>query len=286
LRVIYAIACLAAQLVVPLIWNSGAVGLLVGPIAGYGVETFIARLSRRRHRYTQTRTTGELRIAAIEYRNYPYFDVWATLLRIFAIHGQVFVLAWLYGPAVAGCLMLAQRLIATPISALGFSVSRVYYSEAAAIAGDNPTALRSLFVTTLRRLMLFLAPPLTVVCALAPWTFNSVFGAQWQHAGIYCSMLCPLILLRVISFVLGPTLDVMHRQGVRLAREFACVALIGCGVLMAHSMGWSDVAAVAMTTALGCVGYAISIGLTWQALLAHTRQQAATAAVQSRARAD
>jgi O-antigen/teichoic acid export membrane protein len=197
------------------------------------------------------------------------FDVSSTLLRVFAVNGQLLIIAWMYGPAAAGFLALAQRLLATPISMIGFAISRVYYSEAAALAHEGPAALRHLFVSTLRRLTLLSAPPLAIVCLVAPWTFGIVFGARWQMAGIYCSLLCPLVQLRVISFVLGPTLDVIHRQGLRLVREMNCVTLIAAGLLLAHWFEWSEMTAIATSTALGSLGYAISVALTWNALLSH-----------------
>jgi O-antigen/teichoic acid export membrane protein len=98
-----------------------------------------------------------------------------------------------------------------------------------------------------------------------------VFGARWHTAGIYCSFLCPLVLLRVIAFVLGPTLDVIHRQGLRLARESACVILMASGLFMAGWFGWSERASVIVSTLLTTLGYAISIALTRQALVEHHR---------------
>jgi hypothetical protein len=78
-------------------------------------------------------------------------------------------------------------------------------------------------------------------------------------------------LLRVIAFVLGPTLDVIHRQGLRLARESACVILMASGLFMAGWFGWSERAAVIVSTLLTTLGYAISIALTRQALVEHHR---------------
>lgn len=270
MRVAQAVACLAMQLCVPIMLFSGPAGLLIGQIAGYFAEFIIIRRSGQRDAPRPERAhVQELRQIAAEYRSYPLFDVTSTLLRVFAVNGQLLIIAWMYGAAAAGFLALAQRLLATPISMIGFSISRVYYSEAAALVHEGPAALRQLFVSTLKRLTMLSAPPLAVACVLAPWTFGIVFGANWQKAGIYCSFLCPLIQLRVIAFVLAPTLDVIHRQGLRLVREMTCVALIGSGLVMAHWAGWSEMTAVATSTALGSLGYAISIALTWKALLAH-----------------
>ncbi len=285
-RMCFAVTCLATQLSVPLFLMSGSLGLLAGQVAGYAAESLIVRLTARRSGPNCGRNdVRELRRVAMEYRNYPLFDVWSSLLRVLAANGQALLIAWLYGPATAGCLMLAQRLLSTPISMLSFSISRVYYSEAAVSAREGGHELRCLFLSTMLRLALLCAPPLALVCAFAPWTFGIVFGAEWQTAGVYCSLLCPLMLLRVISFVLGPTLDVVHRQGLRLARELICVVLIGIGFVLAGWLGWSELTAVATTTALGCLGYVLAIALTWQALLAHGGHPQRTTVLQHQAEA-
>jgi O-antigen/teichoic acid export membrane protein len=277
MRVAQAVACLGTQLCVPILWFAGPVGLLIGQIAGYAGEFAIMRLAGTRDAHCAAPVSvREMKQVAAEYRGYPMFDVSSNLLRVMAVNGQLLIIAWIYGPAAAGFLALAQRLLATPLSMIGFSISRVYYSEAAALAHEGPAALRNLFVNTLKRLIVLSAPPLAIVCLLAPWTFGIVFGERWHIAGIYCSFLCPLILLRVISFVLGPTLDVIHRQALRLVREATCVVLIGSGLLCSHLLGWSEMTAVATSTALGSLGYAISIALTWKALLAHQLDSANT----------
>jgi O-antigen/teichoic acid export membrane protein len=148
----------------------------------------------------------------------------------------------------------------------------VYYSEAAALARENPAALQNLFVATLKRLSLILALPLAVAGVLAPWTFEVVFGAPWWMAGVCCSLLCPLTLLRVLAFVLGPTLDVIHRQDLRLVRELVSLILITAAIMTARWVGWSELAAVAATVASGCLGYSLSIALTWRALLSHRHE--------------
>lgn len=278
MRVVYAFACLTAQLSVPLTWKFGPLGLLMGPIVGYSIESLALHVAERRlHAAATDGPPRNVYQVAHQYRSYPLFDVWASLLRILALHGQSLAIAWIYSPVAAGSLALAHRLLATPVSMLGFSISRVFYSEAATLARENPAALRTLFGHVLGRLTLLAAPPLAVVCAVAPSTFGFVFGAQWRTAGVYCSILCPLIFLRVIAVVLGPTLDVVNRQGLRLVRELVCVVLIALGVAVARWQGWSELAAVVATTVLGCIGYAVSIALTWRAMLAHCRSGEAAA---------
>jgi O-antigen/teichoic acid export membrane protein len=271
-RLCHAIACLATQLTIPMLWTQGPFGLLVGQVAGYAAASAIVMLTEGRHasvrRHTEFR---EIRRVAIEYRMYPLVDVWSNILRVLAVNCLALLIAWTYGAAAAGFVALAQRLVSTPISMLSFSISRVYYSEAAALARADSAALRALFVDTLRRLTLLTAVPLAILCGAAPWTFGIIFGARWESAGIHCSLLCPLILMRVLAFVVGPTLDVIHRQELRLVRESTCLILMAAGVVVARWMSWSVLAAVAMAVAFGCLGYVLSIVLMWRALTAHHR---------------
>jgi O-antigen/teichoic acid export membrane protein len=270
MRIVFSLTCLVTQLTVPVIWKTGPIGLLLGPIFGYAAEMLVVAIADARSKHARRRPeSGELRNIAMAYRKYPMFDVGSSLLRVLAANGQALMIAWFYGPAAAGYLLLAQRVIDTPFSMLSYSISRVYYSEAAPLARESPDRLRGLYVNTLRRLFVLMAIPLGIACIIAPWSFATVFGAQWGTAGIYGSLICPLILLRVLAFILGPTLDVVHRQGLRLVRELTCVVLITAGIGLARWLHWSELTAVAVTSALGCIGYAISIALTWKALEAH-----------------
>jgi O-antigen/teichoic acid export membrane protein len=255
---------------VPLVWKSGPIGLLLGQIGGYAGELVYASVTSR-HEWNKRPQLSlpSLRRAAVAYLMYPLYDVWSTLLRVLAVNGQALLIAWLYGPAAAGYLLLAQRLLASPLSAISFSVSRVFYSDAAILAREAPIELRQLFVSTLQRFTLLSAPPLALVCLAAPIGFTFIFGERWHISSIYCSILCPFILLRILAFVVAPTLDVVNRQGMRLARELICTASIMLGVVLARSLGWSETSAVAVSTALGSLGYLVAIVITWQALAAH-----------------
>jgi O-antigen/teichoic acid export membrane protein len=277
IRIVFALSCLATQLTVPLIWKSGPMGLLLGQIGGYAGElVYIRWAARHGAAPKQWFDFGAIRRVAADYCMYPLFDIWSSLLRIMAVNGQALLIAWLYGPAAAGYLLLAQRLLATPLSAISFSVSRVYYCEAAKLSRESPKELQHLFTSTLKRLTLLCAPPLVLAGLAAPSTFAFVFGDPWHSAGIFCAILCPLILFRMLAFVVAPTLDVINRQGMRLLRELICVALIVIGVAIARALGWSQTTAVAVSTALGSIGYVVAIAITWVALSDHYQRQTTT----------
>jgi O-antigen/teichoic acid export membrane protein len=275
IRVVFAVSCLATQLLVPLAWKSGPIGLLLGQIGGYAGELAYAWMASSRHPMERSRLDiTALRRVASDYCMYPLFDVSSSLLRILSVNGQALLIAWLYGPVAAGYLLLAQRLLASPLSAISFSVSRVYYSEAAKLNRESPEELRHLFLNTLIRLTLFTTPALAIACLAAPGTFTFLFGEPWYTAGLYCSILCPLTLLRVLAFVIAPTLDVVNRQGMRLVREMICAACMLAGIASARWLQWSQTSAVIFSTALCSLGYLVAIAITWRALAAHHQRHA------------
>jgi O-antigen/teichoic acid export membrane protein len=286
IRVVFALSCLATQLAVPLVWKSGPIGLLLGQIGGYtGELVYVWATAGRRPSERKHFDLRSLRRVAAEYRMYPLFDVLSSLLRIMAVNGQALLIAWLYGPVAAGFLLLAQRLLATPLSALSFSVSRVYYSEATKLTREAPGELRHLFLSTMVRLTLLTTPLLVAACIAAPGTFTFIFGERWYTAGLYCSILCPLTLFRMLAFVIAPTLDVVNRQGTRLLRELICAACMTSGVLAARWLEWSETTAVVASTVLGSSGYLVAIAITWRALAAHHQRHTAPIALPQLAKA-
>ncbi|MEM9657626.1 MAG: oligosaccharide flippase family protein, partial [Planctomycetota bacterium] len=251
MRVYYVSACLAAQLTLPFLWPGGPPGLLLGSVFGYAVASAAMRMKGSGNPpYTVEKDRFSVWRTAAVYRIYPLCDVWSCLLLTMSNHGLTMAFAWLYGPAVAGGLALAQRAVGTPVAMLGASVSRVYYREAA-LRLDQPDQLRKLFNSTLRQTLMVATPPLGIAALTAPLAFGKIFGAQWQTAGVYCTILCPLVLLRLVCHVLGSTLDVVDRQGLRMVRELTATLLVAAGLLVASRLQWTAVGAAAASSALG-----------------------------------
>ncbi len=270
---VFTLVCLAVQLLVPLCWSDGPIGLLGGHLVGYTAATLFALLCERRER---TDAGGDwliqIRRVAARYRKYPLFDLWSSSTIVLSHHGQALLFVWLFGPTVAGSYLLAQRVLTTPMSLVGRSFSRVYYSDAAVLATSDADQLPTVFRKVSGRLLLWAGPPTALFCLLAPLIFGFVFGPEWRDAGIYCALLGPYALLRLLANVLAPTLDVIDRQGLRFACESVNCGLILGGVVFARSMEWSELVAVALTSSLGCVGAVLLVVATWWALQDHCRQ--------------
>jgi O-antigen/teichoic acid export membrane protein len=267
MRVTYVVTVVVAQLGLGLAFAAGAVGLILGQILGYAVAgATVLWLARHDFALHRARRPRVLRLVAHRYRNYPYFDVWAGLSAHLGILAPPVLLAFAYDPRVAGWYTLAQRILHTPLTMVGYSLSRVYYSDIARIGPARSAELRAEFRRTLRRVCVCVVPWAMLAALLAPFVFEPVFGAGWREAGVCLSLLAPMIAAFVASNVVAPTLDVIGRQRLKLIREIVSVTLIAAGILGARLLGYSPLAAVAAMSGLGTVGYLAAVAIAWQAL--------------------
>jgi O-antigen/teichoic acid export membrane protein len=265
MRVIYAVAALIAQFATPFFVMAGPAGLVAGQIAGLGFAGLYGarRVCIKRMPWSCFR---RCRVVAFRYRNYPLYDSWAALMSSLGLLAPAALLAILFNAEVAGWFTLAQRVLAMPTTMISNSMSRVYYAEAARVGALGRPALRELFKSTLRQVMLLAGLPIIGGAFVAPFVFAPLFGSQWQTAGVYLSLISPMILSFALAFVLAPTLDVVGQQRMKMLRELICLTLICCGVAVPRVLGWSPMSAVATMSSLATFGYLLALAIAWSAL--------------------
>ncbi len=269
MRVVYVLSAIVVQLAVPLVFIAGPVGLVSGQIVGFGAAgVFGAWRMRGIADLKSSPRRDRLRHAARKYRNYPLYDVWAALITSLGVFAPAVLMAIVYSTEAAGWFALAQRMLAMPLTMLSNSFSRVYYAEAVRIGAGDPAGLRVLFKSTVRRVILFAAPPVVLGAILAPFVFTFIFGPAWWQAGLYFTLISPMMIASILAFVVSPTLDVTGRQRLKFAREATSLAFIIAGIAVPRLLGWSALSAIATMSVLGTVGYVLAVARTWSAVAA------------------
>jgi O-antigen/teichoic acid export membrane protein len=131
------------------------------------------------------------------YRRLPLIQAPSTFLNSIGLFLPGILIVSYYGTGCGGWLNMAQRFMQIPMSLIGGSISRIFFSEAADMARNNPSALKPFFDHVVLK-----ALKITIVIALAgltsPFTFPLVFGEKWREAGMYAvwiSMYCSAGLL-------------------------------------------------------------------------------------------
>jgi O-antigen/teichoic acid export membrane protein len=265
-RVIISAASALVQLAGALLVG-GFLGLVLGPVVGslLGVLYLIAGL-RKDWAILGDFRPRDLWAVAVRYRRFPQYSVASSLVQKMTVLLPPLALAALYQPDVVGWFGMAQRTLVVPLSLLGVPLSRVYMAEASRIHRDGSGSLRRLFAQTLRKQLLLAGVPLGLFALSAPWVFTLAFGANWREAGIYCTLLCPMLVLYVTNVVLATTLEVLERLELQLRRSVVSIVCIAVGILAPKFLDLSPRAAVLTLSVASSIGYLYTLWTIWRAI--------------------
>lgn len=206
-RITQAIATLAIQLTG---YKLGGVALICGQAAGQGVG--VVRLSRlaltnRKFRYWDWKGIYKV---SMRYKDFPVFSVWSALFYTAGRHIPSVMFAALFGVAAAGWYALAHRVVAMPMSVIGNSVGKVFFSSAA--EASRNAELGRLFVAV-HKILSEIAMPITILLLLlGPDLFATLFGNNWKEAGDLAKYLAPWLYMVFVASPLSPIFSVLERE--------------------------------------------------------------------------
>lgn len=240
-----------------LVWG-GVLGNLIA--LGCYLRALPSGLGRNLMRVSWT----SLKSAAFQYRRFPVYNSWSTLIDTLAPSIPVFALTALHGPQTTGWYRMAQTLVTLPVSAIGNAVMNVYWSEAARQARENPAALGRLY----RRLTLRLAGlgGLLVLGSLTlPLIVPILFGAKWAEAGTYAVIVSIPAAFSLMSMpaVNLSTLPFNHWEAAWISLRMVLIAL---ATWASWAFQMSPVGTLIIFSAVLVAGYACLIFLNLLAL--------------------
>jgi O-antigen/teichoic acid export membrane protein len=247
----------------------GPLGLLIGHVVGQGAgTTTLAILAHREDKKAlHSISFGGVRRMARRYQRYPLLSSFSGLINSVGLQLPAILLASFYGLQVAGWFTLGQRVIGAPMALVGQAVSQVYLGEAAQLARQNPSSLRSLFLKAASRLLLLGLAPLGLLALSGPWLFAQIFGAGWRDAGIYIQVLSLMFLVQFVVVPLSQTLNILERQDWQLGWDIGRLLTVTGTLLIARMLGWLPSWAIAAYSMAMLISYIALFGLSLRALL-------------------
>jgi O-antigen/teichoic acid export membrane protein len=267
-RITQGLTQIAVQLVAGAL-GSGPGGLLVGDAVGRtnGTRTLALLDWRRDWENLKRVAPGDLVRMAGRYRAFPLYSSGTALLNTLNLRLPGLLLAILYGPAVAGCFALAQRVFALPSSVIGESVAQVFFGESAQVGRGR--SLMPLFLGTVRRMFLLGLPVMLLSSLAGWWLFPVVFGPAWKGAGVFLVAIAPMALAQFTGACVSSALVVLERQDLALVREVIRSVLFGGGIMAAWCLHWSPAKAVGLFGVTGSLSYGLYGWITWYAIRRH-----------------
>jgi len=142
---------------------------------------------------------------ARRYSTFPRYMILGQLFSTASGYMPLFVLGFLYGPAVAGFYALSQRILLAPLSLIGSAIGEVYRSEASKHYREQGNCIHIYKKTVLIMSILSLAISLPAFF-WGPDLFAMAFGQSWRQAGEVASILAILIFFQGISSPTSETL--------------------------------------------------------------------------------
>jgi lipopolysaccharide exporter len=145
------------------------------------------------------------------YKDFPLFSMWTALLNTLAANLPAILIAYYFGPALAGFYALGNRVIQIPLNLLGQSVSQVFFQRASE-EKNNTGSTKTTLEQTFKMLLLIGFPIILIISVVAPSLFGIVFGSKWYMAGKIILILAPWVFLRLLCSPLTTILSIYERQ--------------------------------------------------------------------------
>jgi O-antigen/teichoic acid export membrane protein len=234
-------------------------GLVIGDLAGR--LTGLIRMSKQSWPAISRNIHGlgwaAYRDVFFRYKDFPRFVLPSSLIDAVAVSLPLPILAYSYGPEVAGYFALTQRIISLPSGMIGKSVADVFHSRMGECArGGSVNALEQFKRVSKYLLFIGLGPSLLIM-ALAPFLFSLFFGSSWLGAGRIAAVMAPWALAQ---FVVSPVSRAVFVFGGQMQKLiYDCTAAIStvlslCGAWM---MGLSCTSAIALLSATQFCAYGL-----------------------------
>ncbi len=190
----------------------GIIGLLLGHTAKVGAGSFrIAKkmMSDSRDAIKQITPKELLKVARV-YDRYPKYSTFDVLANSVSIQAPIIFIAAKAGIVEVGLLALAMKVMQTPLTLIGSSVGKVYYSQA--VEENSKGHLDALTIKVLSMLAKVGVGPIIFLGILSPSAVGFVFGDEWTRAGELIRWMTPWFVMQFLSSPISMSLHIIGRQ--------------------------------------------------------------------------
>ncbi len=151
----------------------------------------------------------------IRYRKFPLIDLWGGFINNLSWQLPATILAIYFSQTVVGFYGWANRIVLLPVTLIGSAIAQVFFQRSATMRNE-PERLAHIVLTVFRRLAVVGIFPALILGIAGPALFSTVFGAEWNEAGIYAQILSPWMFFLFISSPLSLLFSTLERQELTL----------------------------------------------------------------------
>lgn len=259
-QAIFAIVSISIKLFFGIMGRPFSVWLILGNIfgvlAGSTILVCFNLPGLRMNHFTIS--LSQVYIQAKKYKKFPLYGTINSLLENIAQHLPIFLLGYLFSPAIVGYYGLGSIVLRKPIQTIGISVSKVFFHRAALYNSSQKGIMPILLKATIG-LSIIAIVPFVVLFLFGDIIFSFFFGAEWIEAGVYCQILAPWLFLVFINKPSAQVLIVKQELKFVFYLMFFSILLRGFAILAGYYLYESVIVCLILFSAAGVITISINI---------------------------
>ncbi len=214
----------------------GVIGLLIGQLIGQFVSlALLVKNLKLRLPKSHGARFPEIKRLAYEYRRFPLYTSWSSLINVLCVQAPVMLLAYFFGATAAGFYALGSRVLQMPMRLIGQSISQVYFSIAADSHRDGTLSANTFHIH--EKLVRLFMPVTIILAMIAPELFSIAFGPAWREAGVYSQLVIPWLLIGSVTGALGGLVSVLQQQTLELIFQVGYLGIVVASFLLGGFWG-------------------------------------------------
>jgi O-antigen/teichoic acid export membrane protein len=184
------------------ILNIKSYGLILGYIMAQFVVMLIllVYLYKDYKRFEIKISLKQIYSTGVRYKRFLLLSMPSGLINNFATQTPVFLLGFLTNNAVVGQYGMMNRVLATPISVIGQSITDVFRQRVSSDYAKNKECFKT-YKQTAKMLAVLAIVPFILLMIFSKPLFNLIFGASWNLGASLITVMAPFYYIR---FVISP----------------------------------------------------------------------------------
>ena len=244
--------------------GAGAIGLSFSQLVGYcaGVRGQIKPLLLHRNEIRHS-TKCEIKAVAKENKNQALMSAPATLANGLSYSLINYFIEALYSISEVGFYSISYRILGLPITVISGNVSRVFLERASKEYGEVGN-FKKTYKTTVLMLAAMGLPIGVAMVAFAPAACGLVFGAGWEVAGTYISILTPMFILRFVAGGVNCAAIITNKQHIDLGVQVSLTLSAFLVFVLGKTLGWEIQTFLTVLNLIYSIIYIIYIYQFWR----------------------
>jgi len=193
----------------------GASGLIIGNIIGQSLSTLYLFNHVWREDSRVIQLFNKIKIIALlkKYKKLPLLNLPNVFIDNFRLSGINILIAKFFTTTTLGQFALAWKMVQTPMSVIGKSLSQVFFQKIASVKRHELYAIIKTFIV---KASLVALPVFLVIYFFSVDIFSFVFGTNWRLAGESASIMSPWLFLNFLTSPLSQIFIILNRQEIML----------------------------------------------------------------------